>query len=53
VIATGATPDRPSIRGLDRLGSDEGVHLLHAMGDTFALTADLDHREPGVAARTS
>jgi len=35
-------PVRPPIAGLDELGVDDGVHLLHSMGDTFALTKTLD-----------
>jgi NADPH-dependent 2,4-dienoyl-CoA reductase/sulfur reductase-like enzyme len=38
LIATGAVPQHPPISGLDRLGPGDGVHLLHSMGDTFALT---------------
>ena len=38
IIGTGAVPFQPPIAGLDRLGPTDGVHLLHTMTDTFALT---------------
>lgn len=42
VIATGAVPNKPPIAGLDQLGADDGVHLLHTMADTFAVMQTLD-----------
>jgi NADPH-dependent 2,4-dienoyl-CoA reductase/sulfur reductase-like enzyme len=49
VIGTGATPVRPPIVGLDALGPDDGVFLLHTMGDTFALTEFIDTHHPATA----
>ena len=46
VVGTGALPVRPPIAGLDDLGAADGVHLLHSMGDTFALTDSLDRIQP-------
>ncbi|MBI1351223.1 MAG: CoA-disulfide reductase [Actinomycetales bacterium] len=46
IVGTGAVPVRPAIEGLDALGPKDGVHLLHSMGDTFALTESLDRIQP-------
>jgi NADPH-dependent 2,4-dienoyl-CoA reductase/sulfur reductase-like enzyme len=49
VIGTGAVPVRPPITGLSgpgALGPAEGVHLLHSMGDTFAVMRTLEETAP-------
>jgi NADPH-dependent 2,4-dienoyl-CoA reductase/sulfur reductase-like enzyme len=46
VVGTGALPSRAGIAGLDTLGPDDGVHVLHSMSDTFALDAQLAGRGP-------
>ena len=42
-------PVRPPIGGLDTLGPDDGVHLLHSMGDTFAVMRTLEDKTPATA----
>jgi NADPH-dependent 2,4-dienoyl-CoA reductase/sulfur reductase-like enzyme len=52
VIGTGAVPVRPPIAGLTgpaALGPADGVHLLHSMGDTFAVMATLEQAAPATA----
>ena len=50
VVGTGAVPVRPPIAGLRAdLGPDDGVHLLHSMGDTFAVTAPSTSATPARA----
>ncbi len=44
MIGTGAVPVRPPIAGLDTLGPKDGVHLLHSMDDTFAVTKTLERQ---------
>ena len=52
VAGTGAVPVRPPISGLagpDALGADDGMHLLHSMGDTFAVMRTLEQAAPASA----
>ena len=52
VIGTGAVPVRPPIGGLagpGALTAPDGVHLLHSMGDTFALMRTLEETSPASA----
>ena len=52
IVGTGAVPVRPPIAGLagpGALGADDGVHLLHSMGDTFAVMRTLGQAAPASA----
>src|SRR5579859_3488820 len=52
IVGTGAVPVRPPITGLagpGALGPGDGVHLLHSMGDTFAVMATLEQAAPASA----
>jgi NADPH-dependent 2,4-dienoyl-CoA reductase/sulfur reductase-like enzyme len=52
VIGTGAVPVRPPISGLagpGALAPADGVHLLHSMGDTFAVMRTLEQAAPASA----
>ncbi|MFE5819053.1 FAD-dependent oxidoreductase [Streptomyces sp. NPDC056479] len=49
IVGTGAVSARPPIEGLngpDALGPQDGVHLLHSMGDTFEIMQSLAERRP-------
>jgi NADPH-dependent 2,4-dienoyl-CoA reductase/sulfur reductase-like enzyme len=49
IVGTGAVPIRPPIGGLagpGALGPGDGVHLLHSMGDTFAVMRTLEQTAP-------
>ncbi|MFE5958023.1 FAD-dependent oxidoreductase [Streptomyces rubiginosohelvolus] len=52
IIGTGAVSARPAITGLTgpgALGPRDGVHLLHSMGDTFAVMRSIEERQPARA----
>src|SRR6266581_4305049 len=52
IVGTGAVPVRPPIGGLTgrgALGPGDGVHLLHSMGDTFAVMRTLEQAAPASA----
>ena len=49
IVGTGAAPSTAGIAGLDELGPDDGMHVLHTMGDTFALDRHLEERTPRTA----
>lgn len=49
IVGTGALPSHAGIAGLDSLTPEDGVHVIHSMGDTFALDRDLDRRRPASA----
>ena len=52
VVGTGAVSQVPPIEGVSgegTLGWDDGVHLLHSMGDTFAIMRTLEEANPSSA----
>ncbi|MET9829449.1 FAD-dependent oxidoreductase [Streptomyces sp. NPDC006385] len=49
IVGTGAVSARPPIDGLtgpNALGPQDGVHLLHSMGDTFEVMQTIAERRP-------
>ena len=46
IVGTGALPSRAGIAGMDALGAEDGVHVIHSMADMFALERFLDDRGP-------
>jgi len=52
IIGTGAVPVRPPIAGIagaGALGPGDGVHVLHTMGDTFAVMRTLEEASAATA----
>lgn len=49
IVGTGALPSHAGIAGLGELTPEDGVHVMHSMGDTFALERFLDERDPKTA----
>lgn len=52
IVGTGAVSVRPPLAGLTgpgALGPEDGVHLLHSMGDTFEVMDSLTTRDPRTA----
>lgn len=49
IVGTGALPSDAGITGIDSLTAQDGLHVIHSMGDTFALDAYLTERDPKTA----
>lgn len=49
IVGTGALPSHAGITGLDSLTPEDGVHVIHSMGDTFALNRFLEVSQPASA----
>src|ERR1019366_1391053 len=49
VVGTGALPSTAGVAGLDELGPEDGVHVIHSMGDTFPLDPFLADHDPKTA----
>ena len=49
IVGTGALPAHAGITGLESLGPEDGLHVLHSMGDTFALDKYLEEHQPETA----
>ncbi|MFS4506141.1 FAD-dependent oxidoreductase [Clavibacter sp. Sh2141] len=49
IVGTGALASQAGIAGVETLTPEDGVHVIHSMGDTFALERFLDERDPQTA----
>lgn len=49
VVGTGALPSNAGITGIEALTPEDGLHVIHSMGDTFALDRYLTDRDPKTA----